>query len=279
MPHVHVAIRGVESLRENMPNCTGALLEVAFQDLDPNTIRKSPLYATKPEKGDELIETCMKEAHAVQIAAFVAATPDDKLIVVNCAGGVSRSPGVVLALRRFYGGDTEEVFNKAHPNMHVTSLLTKVLRRESGSVPLPDQENGIPALGAVPRGESMTEAELVDMEVVFRKEVPSNPMGAMGLKLIADLRLWNGRAHQALKDGLALAGGISDAAMMLEGAGIKIMAERDVYKKALEELRTLLGEASSHTRSVKGFEIADLALRAGPLSIGPKEPQEPKESK
>jgi predicted protein tyrosine phosphatase len=68
------------------------------------------------------------EAQARDIAAFVKRTPDEILIVVNCDGGVSRSPGVVLALRRHYGGDTEDIFEKAVPNIFVTSILSKVLR-------------------------------------------------------------------------------------------------------------------------------------------------------
>lgn len=125
----------------------------------------------------------------------------------------------------------------------------------------------------------MTEAELVEMEALFQKESASNPMGAMGLKLIADLRLWNGRAHGALRDGLALASGISDAAMMLEGAGVKIMAERDIYKKALEEIKALMNSATSHVRSGQAWDIADAALRVAALSREAKEQKESKEPK
>jgi hypothetical protein len=123
----------------------------------------------------------------------------------------------------------------------------------------------------------MTEAELVEMEALFQKESALNPMGAMGLKLIADLRLWNARAHGALKDGLALAGGISDAAMMLEKAGIKIMAERDVYGKALEDIRRIMSFSDSQSRTGQAWDIADAALRAVALRKEQKEQKEPRE--
>jgi hypothetical protein len=59
----------------------------------------------------ELHDGLFKPSQAKQIAEFVH--KHDGLIVVNCEAGLSRSPGVVLALRRFFGGDTEEVFQKA----------------------------------------------------------------------------------------------------------------------------------------------------------------------
>jgi hypothetical protein len=46
---------------------------------------------------------------------------------VNCDAGLSRSPGVVLALRQFYGGNTQECHLKAFPNAYITSLLKQEL--------------------------------------------------------------------------------------------------------------------------------------------------------
>jgi predicted protein tyrosine phosphatase len=91
-----------------------------FHDLG-ETFRNDPKYR----------EGMFTEEHAKRIAEFVKKTPEEVLIVVNCEGGVSRSPGVVLALRRHYGGDTEDIFEKAVPNIFVTSILSKVLREET----------------------------------------------------------------------------------------------------------------------------------------------------
>lgn len=120
-PHTHICIRSVGA-EIKTPECGNPALYLGFHDLGENC----PF---------EYVDGLFNEAHARAIAEFVQHTPDEKLIVVNCEAGISRSAGVVLALRRFYGGDTEEVYNKAHPNIHVSSTLGRVLlaRASSGS--------------------------------------------------------------------------------------------------------------------------------------------------
>lgn len=123
-PHAHIAIV-TPGGRAIKPKCGMKTLNQAFHDLDPKAIRKSEAAKEDPKKAEELIGNCFTEAQAKEIAAFVE--PLDGLIVVNCEAGVSRSPGVVLALRRKYGGDTEECFREACPNIHVASVLGREL--------------------------------------------------------------------------------------------------------------------------------------------------------
>lgn len=124
--HVHICIGTPGTKKAWVPPCRKTTLRIFFHDLDPAAIRRSSAYEKGPDKGEELIAGCLTEEQAQQIAAFVQATaPDD--VIVNCEAGISRSPGVVLALRRKYGGDTEEPFRKAHPNIHVASTLGRVL--------------------------------------------------------------------------------------------------------------------------------------------------------
>lgn len=129
-PHVHICITGPEG-RTIQPRCSSktAVLHQYFHDLDPEAIKRTEAYAKNPERGDELIRACFTEDQAREMVAFVKATPEDGVIIVNCEAGISRSPGTVLAFRRFYGDPyAEDVFNTAHPNIHVTSILSKVLR-------------------------------------------------------------------------------------------------------------------------------------------------------
>jgi protein-tyrosine phosphatase len=114
--HSHICIT-TPGYREIKPACGKQVLNLAFYDLDPASLKKR----NAPEN---LISGCFREQHAHQIATF---TKGGDFVVVNCEAGISRSPGVVLALRRFYGGDTEEPFRRAHPNAHVTSILSRVL--------------------------------------------------------------------------------------------------------------------------------------------------------
>lgn len=111
--HVHICIRslGREVVK---PNCDGQAMFLAFHDIGDNA----------PEEYKDGLFT---EAHAKSIVEFVNSTPNEKLIVVNCEAGISRSAGVVLAMRRHFGGDTEEVYKKAMPNILVTSLVSRVL--------------------------------------------------------------------------------------------------------------------------------------------------------
>lgn len=130
IPHAHIAVRSVGSTQKP-PKCGNPTLRLEFYDLDPAAIARTNAFAHDPIKGKELIDGCFKVKHAVKIASFVEKTQME-LFVVNCEAGVSRSPGIVLALRRHYGGDIEEPFKRAAPNIHVTSLLGQVLRKRSG---------------------------------------------------------------------------------------------------------------------------------------------------
>lgn len=123
--HAHIVITSV-GYRMIVPSCKNTKLTLFFWDLDPAAIRRTAKYKKDPALGDRLIDGCFSREQAAAITMFVGATaPDD--IVVNCEGGISRSAGIVLALRRAFGGDTEQVFNEAHPNIHVASLLGEEL--------------------------------------------------------------------------------------------------------------------------------------------------------
>jgi len=128
IPHSHVCIRsfGAEIVT---PQCGNPAIYLDFHDLDPICIRQTLAYRGNTIKGEEYIAHCMTEDHAKVIAQFVSHRPDDELIVVNCEAGISRSAGTVLALRRHYGGDTEDVFKNAMPNPHVTATVGRVLDR------------------------------------------------------------------------------------------------------------------------------------------------------
>ena len=113
-PHAHVCIRSVGT-EIKTPQCGNPALYLAFHDLRENC-------------KEEQVAGLFNEKQASAIVEFVEYMPEDLPIIVNCEAGISRSPGVVLALRRHYGGDQEEVFQKAHPNIYVTSMLTRALR-------------------------------------------------------------------------------------------------------------------------------------------------------
>lgn len=112
--HAHICIRSVDEKIKH-PECNNPVLHLAFHDLGENA----------PENYRDGLFT---EQQAKIILEFIRNVPDEYLIVVNCEAGVSRSPAVVLAFRKFYGGDTEEVYTKAHPNIHVSSIMERVLR-------------------------------------------------------------------------------------------------------------------------------------------------------
>lgn len=122
--HVHICI-ATPGGRTIAPSCGFKTLNLFFHDLDPEAIRRTNAFADDPDKGQQMIDNCFTIDQAKEIASFVNVTNED--IQVNCEAGISRSPGVVLALRRKYGGDTEEVYKKAHPNVHVASTLGREL--------------------------------------------------------------------------------------------------------------------------------------------------------
>lgn len=125
--HSHICISSPQG-RNITPKCGRSHLNLFFHDLDPEAIRRTKAFEDKPEEGEELIRLCFTEEHARSIVEFVKMTPEDTTIRVNCEAGISRSAGVVVALRRFFGGDVEEVFEKAIPNIHVASVVGRILR-------------------------------------------------------------------------------------------------------------------------------------------------------
>lgn len=128
--HVHICITGPEG-RAIRPQCGRKHINLFFQDLEPDKIRLREAYLKDPVRGEELIESCFKESQAREIVRFVNSTRPDEHIVVNCAAGISRSPGVVLAYERFYGRSTDYIFERADPNSHVAGVLGKVLRESN----------------------------------------------------------------------------------------------------------------------------------------------------
>lgn len=124
--HVHIAITS-PGCRMVRPSCGKKTLRLLFYDLDPESILRTNAFADDPVRGKQIVEGCFTEAQAKKIARFVERTAESKVVVVNCEAGISRSPGVVLALRRKYGGDEDAVFQDAIPNIHVTSTLSRVL--------------------------------------------------------------------------------------------------------------------------------------------------------
>lgn len=119
--HVHICIT-TPGYRQITPRCGCESLCLQFFDLDPEALRRLP--SCPPER----IAGCMHDGQARQIVEFVRRTPESKIVVVNCEAGISRSPGVVLALRCLYGGDAHECFQKAYPNIHVASTLMRILQ-------------------------------------------------------------------------------------------------------------------------------------------------------
>ena len=125
--HAHICIRSFgETIK--FPPCTGHTLFQAFNDLDPEAVKRSGAYENDPDKGQKIIDTCFTEQHAREIVDFLKMIRDEHLVYINCEAGISRSAGIVLALRRHYGGDEEEIFGKAVPNIHVTSTMTRILK-------------------------------------------------------------------------------------------------------------------------------------------------------
>lgn len=109
--HHHIAIRTPDSMPVHI-GCCGTTLRLDFHDLGESAPKR-------------FWDGLFKVPQAREIIRFVNA--QEGLFVVNCEAGISRSAGVVLALRRFFGGDTEEVYKKAMPNIFVTSILFRAL--------------------------------------------------------------------------------------------------------------------------------------------------------
>lgn len=56
-------------------------------------------------------------------------------VVVHCDAGVSRSPGVALALAQLTGGSTDEIRERYRPNPHVVETLLRVAARRERERP------------------------------------------------------------------------------------------------------------------------------------------------
>lgn len=123
--HVHICIT-TPGYRKITPRCGRKAINLFFRDQEPDDIRATSAFAKDPIKGQQVVDECFTESQALAISTFVAETPEAVTVVVNCEAGFSRSPAVVLALRKRYGGDLQP---RAHidPNKHVISTLEKVL--------------------------------------------------------------------------------------------------------------------------------------------------------
>lgn len=72
---------------------------------------------------------CITESDAEAVKRFVNAHKD-KLIIVHCDAGISRSAGIAAALMKFYNGDDTPIFDnpKYCPNMLCyRTMLNKLL--------------------------------------------------------------------------------------------------------------------------------------------------------
>jgi len=133
--HVHVAVT-TPAYRMITPKCGRPTLNMRFWDLNPHEIRKRKVYKDDPVEGEEFCSKCFSPDQAKQLLDFIGNAPQGHLVVVNCEAGISRSAGIVLALRTYYGGDIEEIFEKAYPNLYVADTLGKLL----GVGPFPPRE-------------------------------------------------------------------------------------------------------------------------------------------
>lgn len=114
--HHHVAVRTPGCEPVPLP-CKSDRIDLAFHD-------------TGMSSGRQYWDGLFSFADARGIADFVFSR--EGLFVVNCEAGISRSAGITLALRQFFGGDVFEVPMKAHPNQFVAAILFRTLLDESG---------------------------------------------------------------------------------------------------------------------------------------------------
>lgn len=110
-PHHHIAISTPGTVSVDL-GCVGDRLRLQFHDLGDDAPK-------------EYWDGLFTGGHAREIKEFVE--DREGLFVVNCEAGISRSAGTVLALRRFFGGDSDEVRRMARPNLFVVSLLFRSL--------------------------------------------------------------------------------------------------------------------------------------------------------
>ncbi len=110
VPHLIISITSAED-------------DVARIPAGPHTlelIRLSFLDVAEGQPG------AMTEEHAMKIlAAFERHRPPLERVVLHCDAGVSRSPGVALALATLVGADTTEIGRRYAPNRHVVHTLLR----------------------------------------------------------------------------------------------------------------------------------------------------------
>lgn len=136
--HVHVCITSPK-YRNILPGCGRPSLRLSFHDLDPAQILSSRRAGDDMAKAQELVDGCMNLGQAEEIVLFLEKHPEGD-VIVNCEAGVSRSPGVVLALRTKFGGDVEAVYKSSCPNIYVANILGKVLGLGQFQKPAPSKE-------------------------------------------------------------------------------------------------------------------------------------------
>ncbi len=125
--HVHVCIT-TPGYRQITPRCGHSTINQTFFDLDPAEVEKTRAFSRNPAQGAGIRDGCFSSEQAEQIAILVEAVPDGTRIVVNCEGGVSRSPAVVLALKKFYGMEIGDLPPRTYPNPHVEEVMIQVLQ-------------------------------------------------------------------------------------------------------------------------------------------------------
>lgn len=107
----------------NATNNIQDVLFVAFNDVDGEILRHEidPGFITKSD--------AIKIAHFVNDHKF-----DVDLLIVHCDGGVSRSPGVLAAAKRYLTGDDLSIFKSQTkcPNTGVYLAVIKAFEDEFG---------------------------------------------------------------------------------------------------------------------------------------------------
>jgi predicted protein tyrosine phosphatase len=102
---------------------TSAAEDVARVPEGPHTlelVRVSFLDVAEGQPG------AMTEAHAASIlAAFERHRGRLERVVLHCDAGVSRSPGVALALATLVGADSTEIRRRYAPNGHVVQTILR----------------------------------------------------------------------------------------------------------------------------------------------------------
>jgi predicted protein tyrosine phosphatase len=126
-PHVIISIRtpGAPPVNVRRGRNTLAVLFMEFPDLDENyrTIRAIEPPRAKRYSDGELFTG----AHAREILTFVNKHKSKIVsIIVQCEGGMSRSPAIAAALSKLMNGDDSRYFKDGRqPNMLVYDTMLK----------------------------------------------------------------------------------------------------------------------------------------------------------